>query len=473
MNPRERTALHAGARSIRAATVGSSALLVLVATAAAVAQEAAKPALVEPTAATPPPPNWFDELKLTGSLSLDYRLRTTSADTDQDLYALLVADYGDAATQPVTAHFLARTAYDLDGNTDHTGAYAFDSLEDTYSSRLTAQLYEGWVGGALAGPIASWKLGRFFVDDTPVETYVDGARLESQATTAVKLKVGAYGGVPSHLYESSPQGDLILGAFAEARPWDGGRLRFDYMLVDDQQVFVDHRNNDLYALSQWQQIGERVDLFGRFTWLESESRDLNVRANYADAAARSHGQLSYFELFNVQKSLAIEFDPYSQSAFDYEPYRQAQASAGQAFGDHFDLSGGVDVRRLSHHSDEGDFNHDFERFYLVPTFIGLPDEATTLSLTGEMWIATPERLETFGGEVDHSFSKEFKASFGTSYALYKYDLYLDQELDHVQTYYAGVDWKASAKLRLRMDYTYEHDPFDDYQTIRMRATWTF
>jgi hypothetical protein len=486
MTQRESKAGDIGAGTIRAVAIAISGPFLLAAAPASFAQEAAAPAPSEPAVAGPlladsnpadpaapiPPERWYETLRLSGSLSFDYRLRHTSGATDQDLYGLLSADYGDAQSQPVTAHLVARSAYDLDGHTKQTGAYVFNSLEDTYQDRLTAQLYEAWVGGALSGAIASWKAGRFYVDDTPVETYVDGARFETSETAALRMKFGAYGGLPSHLYESSPSGDLILGAFAEARAWRGGRTRLDWMLVEDQQVFADH-SNDLYAISQWQQVGERVDLFGRFTFLESESRDLSLRATYADAAAKFHGQLAYFELFNAQKSLAIEFDPYFNSAFDYEPYRQIQLNAGQALGDHLDLSGGFDVRRLTHDSSEGTFNHDFERFYLVPTLIGLPDEGTSITATGELWIATPERFATVGGEIDHEFSKAVKADVGTAYSLYKYDILLSQELDRVRTYYAGIDWKASAKLRLRLEYDWEEDPFDHYQTLRMRATWTF
>lgn len=469
-----------GGRALHSGALAASALAV-VAAARAHAQEAPAPAPAgldapDPALAEPalpsPPDRWYEDLKATGTFSLDYRLRHTSEATDQDLYGLLSVDYGDAQTQPVTAHLVARSAYDLDGNNNHTGAYVFDSLEDTYQKRLTAQLYEAWVGGALTGTIATWKVGRFYVDDTPVETYVDGARFETIETTELRMKFGAYGGLPSHLYESSPQGDLILGAFGEARPWKGGRTRLDWMKVDDQQVFVDHQNS-LWAISQWQQLAERVDVFGRMTFLDSQSRDLDLRATYSDPVAKFHGQVAYFELFNAQKSLAIEFDPYFQSAFDFEPYRQIQVNAGQAIGDHFDLSGGFDVRRLTHDSSEGTFNHDFERFYLVPTLIGVPDEATSISATGEVWIATPERFGTIGGEVDHEFSKEVKADVGTSYSLYKYDILLNEELDRVRTYYAGVDWKASARLRFRLEYAYEEDPFDRYQTVRMRATWTF
>ena len=412
------------------------------------------------------------DLPISGYFSLEYRLRRTSDATDQDLYGLLAADYGDAATQAVTAHVVARSAWDLDGDTRHQGSYAFDSLQDTYQSRLTAQLYELWVGGALSGPVASWKLGRWFLDDTPVQAYVDGGRVETQEVTTAKLRFGGYAGLPSHLYESSPSGDLIVGAFAESRAWAGGRTRFDYMHVDDQQ-FLDDHDDDLFALSQWQHVGEGIDLFGRVTWLSSEARDFELRGDWSDPEAKLRAQLSYYQLLHTQESLSYEFDPYFQSAFEYHPYRQIQASAGHLFGDHFDLSGGVDVRRVVDDGDEGAFNHDFERFYVVPMLIGVPDDATTISLTGELWIATPERIATVGGEVDHAFSKEVSASAGTNYALYKYDLFQQKELDRVRTYYAGLEWKASAKLRMRFDYTWERDPFDTYQTVRMRATWTF
>ena len=184
MKRRGRNASRKSARRARAAAVVRASLVFTIVAASAVAQESELPETVGP----PPQPSswsrWTNELAVSGSFSLEYRFRHTSEATDQDLYGLLAADYGDAATQAVTAHLVARSAFDLDDGVDHTGNYAFDSLQDTYQSRLTAQLYELWVGGALSGPVASWKLGRWFLDDTPVQTYVDGARVETQEVTA-------------------------------------------------------------------------------------------------------------------------------------------------------------------------------------------------------------------------------------------------------------------------------------------------
>src|SRR5262249_21298412 len=151
MEGRDRTAARTPANRDRVATAGRTALWFALAAARAVAQQSELP---EPDSAPVfAPSRWYSGLAVTGSFSLEYQLRHTSDATDQDAYGLLVADCGDAATQPVTAHVVARSAFDLDGNTNHQGNYVFDSLQDTYQSRLTAQLYELWVGGALAGPV--------------------------------------------------------------------------------------------------------------------------------------------------------------------------------------------------------------------------------------------------------------------------------------------------------------------------------
>ena len=71
------------------------------------------------------------------------------------------------------------------------------------------------------------------------------------------------------------------------------------------------------------------------------------------------------------------------------------------------------------------------------------------------------------------FTKDTKGHVGTSYSLYKYDFLTGSERDHVRTYYVGVDVRMTKQVRLRVDYAYEDDAFDHYNTLRAAATWTF
>ncbi len=412
-----------------------------------------------------------DALDLSGWFSLQYRLRRTSSTTDQDLFGLLGADWRDAERDPLSLHLVTRSSWDVDGRQDRNGGYAFDSLADSYDHAFVAHLLEGWAGGRV-GSIGDWRAGRFYLEDTPVTTYMDGARLATAAAGPLKARIGGYGGLPTHLYESSARDDRIYGAFAEARGWTKGRTRFDWMHVDDELRASD-REDDLLALSQWQQLGEQVDLFGRFTWIASESRDLTLRAGYRDVPTALRVQLAWYELFHEQTDLSYEFDPFSVVAFDYLPYRQASLVIGKGLGDHFDLAAGVDVRRLNDGDLERAFNHEFERYYVVPSVTGWPSEGTSASATFELWDADTERYRTIGADLDQEIAKGLSVGAFTSFSLYRYDLYQARELDRVRSWGTRLDWHATSRLRLRLDWTFEDDRFDRYQTARVRATWNF
>jgi hypothetical protein len=184
-------------------------------------------------------------------------------------------------------------------------------------------------------------------------------------------------------------------------------------------------------------------------------------------------QLDYFELLTTQKAQAIEFDPFFDSAGEYDPYRELRASASKGFGDHFDLTGGADVRRLADDGDEAEFNREFERWYLQPIVTDWPIEGMAFSVTGEIWDADDEKTETYGADLSQSFDHDLRVRIGSVYSLYKYDYYSSSERDHVRTYYAGLDCKCTKSVRLRLDYQHEIDPTSTFDTILAAATWTF
>jgi hypothetical protein len=425
-----------------------------------------------PSELQPPPPvatGDFFGVPVHGTLSLGYLLRTSSQDSDQDVYGLLGVDIGDPERQRVTAHFLAKSAWDLDGTSSGS---TFSSLEDTYGHSLTAQLYEAYADYHADAGVDFVRLGRQILEETPVQTYFDGLRVDSKPIGTLSGKFGAYGGVPSHLYESSPEGDVIVGAFGELRPFTATRARLDFMQVKDEYLAL-NRNNAMARLAVWQQLGDSLSVYGDYTLLDWQSRDFQVRGTWTPPDHDLQVEVSYFELLKTQRAQAIEFDPYFESAGEYDPYRELRASASKGIGKHFSVAGGADVRRLVHDADEGDFNHDFERWYLSPTLIDFPIQGMTITLTGDLWNARDEVTSTGELDVTQAFTKETKAHAGTSYSLYKYDILTMSERDHLRTYYVGIETRATKTLRLRLDYAYEVDPFDHYNTLRAAATWTF
>jgi hypothetical protein len=474
----------AGAASIRWGRPFAIALAIALIRSAASAQETPPTELPEsepkleprPAQDLPPPtnPTPLDlfGMPVHGTFSFRYLARSTSSESDQDVYGFLGVDVGDPDKQAVTAHVLTKAAWDVDGNVHTNGASTFGSLEDSYDRRLTAQLYEAYADYHAGGEVDFVRFGRQLLSETPVETYFDGLRLDTAASGDLHWKFGGYAGVPSHLYESSPQGDVILGAFSEVRPFAPTRARLDWMQVQDNYLSSD-RNNALVRFALWQQLAETLSMYGSYSLLDWESRDWELRGTWSPAESDLQVEVSYFELLKTQQAQAIEFDPFFDIAGESNPDREVRATASKGFGEHFNVAGGADVRRLAHDSDQGTFNHDFERWYLSPSLLDWPIQGLTTTLTGDYWDDHDENFSTTELDFTQKFTADTKGHLGTSYSLYKYDFLTASERDHVRSYYVGVETRATKQMRLRLDYAYEVDPFDHYNTLRAAVTWTF
>ena len=134
--------------------------------------------------------------------------------------------------------------------------------------------------------------------------------------------MGAFGGVPVKLYASSTAGDSMFGTFAQARPWTGGRLRADWMHVEDEGSFGP-RQDDLLGIGASQNFGSNLRIEAQHTRLESESRDLRLRASYAAKDSDLVLQASWYRLMQTQKDFTVPFDPFYSTLYDLFPYAQA------------------------------------------------------------------------------------------------------------------------------------------------------
>jgi hypothetical protein len=442
-------------------------------------QDAPKPAepprpVVPPPPVPPQEPSWGENLigvPIHGSLSSRLRVRWTDGEHDTDLYETLSLTIGDANRHTVTATLLARAAADLDGKTDTKGYYVFDSLENTYDHALTGQLYEATLDIHRIGPVERIRLGRQTIYETPVVATFDGGRAETEDLTSLKFRLGAYGGVPVHFYESSPEGDRVGGAFAQVQPWKGGRLRADWMHVDDENLFGE-KNNDLLGLAAWQDLFDRVQVHALYTRLEEKNRDLLVRGTWRDSDADLVAQVSFYRLLETQRDFAIEFDPFYSAALEYHPYDQIRGLVSKGLGDFFAVDAGVDARWLRNSHDEGPYNHEFERYFVTPSLRDFPLKGLSISLTGEYWNSDDD-VWSWGADVTQKFGDALRVSAGTAYSLYKYDYYANRERDDVRTIYLRFRFKLMKDVRVDGGYEYEHCDLDTIHAVRFGLIWEF
>jgi hypothetical protein len=406
-----------------------------------------------------------------GILTSSYRGRWTSGDHDHDLFETLSLDLGDPARNPWTGHVMTRVDADLDGK--HPGEPSiFHDLDDTYDGAIVPRLYDAWMERSDVGSLERVRLGRQTLWDTPVFAWFDGASAETKELGTGRFKIGAYGGVPVHLYESSRSGDLMGGAYAETLPWTGGRARLDAMHVEDEGTLGAHAN-DLWHLGVSQKVGQELRVDGGYTRLEEADRDVSASMTWCDPDADFTARASYFELLTTQKDLVPELDPYYATLFELFPYRQASALLSKGLGKDLRIQAGVDIRRVAEDGDIGQFNRDFERTFGTVIVQNVLPAKTTASVTGEVWNSSGSDIRTFGLDLSEPFGEKVDASAGTVYSLYKVDQLTGEEQDHVRTYYARVRWRATPSLAWDLRYDLESLDPDPIQSLRVGLAWRF
>lgn len=426
-------------------------------------------------AGTPPGPtaSFWDAYPVHGFLKSRFRARWTSGASDHDLFETLSVDAGDAKRHRVTAHFLGDLSIDLDGGTGKRGYDPYDSVRDSTGSEVVGLVYSAYLDINRVGPMAILRLGRQSIYETPAISFFDGLRAETKELGPVRLRLGAYGGVPVHLYQGYASGDLLAGAYAQARPWRGARLRLDGQQLEGRNGSVDYQNT-LVGVGVWQSLGRQVDLHAHYTRLDDQDRDLLLRASYNHAEWDFRLQASYYQQLDLNQAAAIETDALYPILKASLPYREYRVMASKGFGDHVNVDAGADLRKLTHPEQAADFNHDYNRYYATLDLLGLLGKGSSISLTEEKWDSPESNTESQSLDITCPIGAKGKASVGTAHYLYKYDYYADQEREDVRTYYLKLEHQCTRALRFRVDYTYEEDKSSGHSNeLRCEALCTF
>lgn len=438
--------------------------------AAAAAPSSAAPAQPAPGAA-PAASQVAAPYALHGSISTRARYRHSGAASDADVYSVVAVDAGETGRDRTTAHFLGRVSADVDGRGNAESRQLFGSLQDTYDGAVHVDVYEASV--EFDRPLDAalrLRVGRQFDYATPEFAHYDGVRVETQPAGKTHFVAGAFAGVPVRLYDATSIGDEIAGVWTESRPWSGGRVRADWMHVNQSAQPTDF-HDDLLGLSVWQRVGSELVFDGSFTRLEDENRDVRARATWNDGDLLV--QAGYYRLLNPLRAFALEFDPFFTTLQEYEPYGQYRLLVSKSLGDHVRLDVGGDLRQLESESDEGRLNHDYEREYATVVVSDCLTRGLDLSLTGDNWNSSDRDVRTWGVDATWSPDANLRASIGSSYSLYEFDVFQDVERDDVRVWYARLRKKVDTSWSFDAAYEYEDDAFDDFHTITAGATWRF
>lgn len=414
---------------------------------------------------------------LRGSVDARYIGRWTENAHDNDLRSWVVLDFGDARRHLVSGHASGRGNLDMDR--DRSPTHPFRTVDDTYSADVAGQLYAAYVdlngveGNPLRGVLSRVRLGRQILYDTPETLFLDGVSFETAACPELAdLVVSGFVGVPNHLFESSPEGDISTGAAVTASPWRGGQLRFDYVHVTDDYLGATAQD-DLFGLSGHQRFDSHLFVDAHLNLIGSDARDFLLHAAWSLPEEDLTLTARYNALWSDQKRRSIDFDYFTPILQTYFAYDQYELFGHKGFGDDLFVDGGVQFRELREDSNEGVFNHEFRRYYLTPGVQGWPAAGTTITLTGEIWDSGGDDFTALGGDLNHEFDDRLSGAIGTFFQLYRYDALTDQERENVQVSYAKVFYQANEFLRLRASIEFENGDEEDYLTVILGAKIDF
>jgi hypothetical protein len=440
-------------------------------------EEQAEKPIVHATVPAPEPPAPLP-LAPHGSVDLRWVGRWTDGSQDNDLHAYGSFTFGDPEHDVVTLSTSGRVAWDFDGEKDPTDP--FFTVEDTRDSDVTGYLYTAYAdlnGGPRNSPlprgIRRVRAGRQTFTETPVALFIDGASVASAPIEGyADLVLEGWAGVPVHFYESSRSHDFAAGAAASFVPWTDGRLRADYMHIDDEYLSVNN-DDDLLGFRLTQRMWSHLDIDGYLNVLDGDARDAGVSATWSQPEDDLTLTARYLTLWNDQNRQSIELDYFTPLLQTFSAFDQFELSGGKGLGEVAHVDAGVQWRELRDEGDQGVFNHEFRRYWASPGVRQWPWSGLDASVTFELWDAGGDRFTTVGADFTQELDERWRLSVGTAFQLYRYDALLGQEDEDVQVTYARLRWRATDAWTFQARFDFEDGETDDFIGVTLGARIDF
>lgn len=133
-------------------------------------------------------------------------------------------------------------------------------------------------------------------------------------------------------------------------------------------------------------------------------------------------------------------------------------------------------------ADQNLWNRDYVRYGAGLSVFDLPIKGLVFTVRGESWQVTEtvnglkngrgNDTQQASGEVSYRYSENLQVAAGSSHHVYDYDYNLNQIREDVRVYFAEVRLRGWGH-RLRINYSYEHDDFEDFQVLRVGYRYEF
>jgi hypothetical protein len=420
----------------------------------------------------------FDlDLSITGSVSGRYHWRFSDEhEDDHDLYEYLRLQLGEPSGPGLSGSFHGRLTQDLDGKAPPREFATYNDILDTYDT---------WVHGRVYHLYGTYRPDGTFLDRVTVGRqyvmagellHVDGGEIVLRPMEdLLHLDAHVFGGVPVHMYEDELyDGDWVVGAGLSLHPWDGGRGRFDYVHIGDENDFYESTDADLFTFSLNQTVAGWINAYGSYQHLDEDPRLVTAGFDAAPPDLDLHVRASWRGLLSPQKDLVYDLDPYYAIARNLEPYWEAHVAAGVGLGENLHLEGGAAFRQLFDEGDEGLYNREFGRYYATLLIDELLVPELSLAVGGELWDATlDDGVGAMTFDLTYEATNELRLTLGSDFALWRLDFFTGDEDYDSQSYYLKADWRPGDAWRFDLSVGLEDDDYETGGFLRSGIRFNF
>jgi hypothetical protein len=178
-------------------------------------------------------------------------------------------------------------------------------------------------------------------------------------------------------------------------------------------------------------------------------------------------------MFERLREVTNDLNPYVPLLGNYEPFWRIGGRVEFRPDDHWLVAGGYTRRELEDGDDEGEFNHEYDRYYLTATNFGLVDPDLDLTLIVHGYESDFDDTIAVGGQADYQATPELTVGGGIDWAQFKYFYLEDTEREDVWTYWVDARWKVSPKVDVRGRASLDEDDFHTYLTFDLSVTVRF
>lgn len=224
-------------------------------------------------------------------------------------------------------------------------------------------------------------------------------------------------------------------------------------------------------------MSENLGLSSRVTAFSDQVRDASLASDIRFPKADLVVHLNAYTLLNAYDYRVLDWDAYG-IAGSFRPYFEFGGKAAKGFGKHFSMDAGASARILAKKQVASTFNHGFQRYFLTLNTTDFPLRGMGLSATGDYYRGTDNTLKNNSLAASFTASQKLlggklKLSGGTSYYLYKYNLFAGDETSNVRTYFFRIDGKIYKGLSARGNYEFEQSYLRDVHQMDLRLSWNF